>query len=81
MHKERVLNSVHTVRVDRGAYPASPRWASFNDWIPVVCFLALVGVVVVGGLLMLFSWVTTTLPGERGDRVPRAARLCGAGAG
>jgi hypothetical protein len=28
----------------------------------VVCFLALVGLVVVGGLFMLLSWVTTTLP-------------------
>jgi hypothetical protein len=27
-----------------------------------VCFLALVGVVVFGGLLMLFSWVTAGLP-------------------
>jgi hypothetical protein len=27
-----------------------------------VCFLAVVGVVVFGGLLMLFSWVTAGLP-------------------
>ena len=72
IHKERVQKSaaVHTVRVDRGAYRAGSRGASFNDWIPVVCFLALVGVVVVGGLLMLFSWVTTTLPGRVGTACP-----------
>jgi hypothetical protein len=68
IRRERAQKSaaVHTVRVDSGAYSASSRWASFNDWIPVVCFLALVGAVVLGGLLMLFSLVTTTLPARAG---------------
>jgi hypothetical protein len=64
MHRERVWNSAteRTVRPVRGAYRASPHWTKFNDGIVVVCFLALVGLVVVGGLFMLLSWVTTTLP-------------------
>ncbi len=63
-HRESVRNSgaVHVDHVDRRAYRTSSRRTSFNDWIPVVCFLALVGVVVIGGLLMLFSWVTARFP-------------------
>jgi len=33
-----------------------------GDGVLAVCLLALVGIVVIGGLVMLFSWVTTTLP-------------------
>ena len=64
MRRERVWNSAteRTARPVRGAYRASPRWATFNDGIVVVCFLALVGLVVVSGLFMLLSWVSTTLP-------------------
>ena len=64
MQKERVWSSAteRTARSVRGAYRASPHWATFNDGIVVVCFLALVGVVVIGGLFMLLSWITTTLP-------------------
>ena len=64
MHRERVWNSAtdRAVGLDRGAHRASPRRTTFDDGIVVVCFLALVGVVVLGGLLMLLSWVTTTLP-------------------
>ena len=64
MHRERVWNSVsdRAVRLDHGAHRASPRQKSFDDGVIVVCFLALVGLVVLGGLLMLLSWVTTTLP-------------------
>lgn len=51
-----------TARPVRGARRASPHRTTFNDGIVVVCFLALVGLVVVGGLFMLLSWVTTTLP-------------------
>jgi hypothetical protein len=51
-----------TARPIRGAYRASPHRTTFNDGIVVVCFLALVGLVVVGGVFMLLSWVTTTLP-------------------
>ena len=64
MRRERVWNSAteRMARPVRGAYRASPRWAIFNDGIVVVCFLALVGLVVVSGLFMLLSWVSTTLP-------------------
>jgi len=64
MSRERVWNSAteRTARPVRGAYRASPRWATFNDGIVVVCFLALVGLVVVSSLFMLVSWVSTTLP-------------------
>jgi hypothetical protein len=64
MDREHEWNSVtdRAFRVDRRTQRASPRRKAFDDWIPVVCFLALVGVVVLGGLLMLLSWVTTTLP-------------------
>jgi hypothetical protein len=65
MHRERVWNSATertAPRPVRGAYRASPHWTTFNDGIVVVCFLALVGLVVVGGLFMLLSWITTTLP-------------------
>jgi hypothetical protein len=64
MHRDRVWNSAteRTARPVRGAYRASPHRTTFNDGIVVVCFLALVGLVVVGGLFMLLSWVTTTLP-------------------
>ena len=64
MYRERVWNSAteRTARPVRGTYRASPHRTTFNDGVVVVCFLALVGVVVIGGLFMLLSWVTTTLP-------------------
>jgi len=66
MRRERVWNSAteRMARPVRGAYRASPRWAIFNDGIVVVCFLALVGLVVVSGLFMLLAWVSTTLPAD-----------------
>jgi hypothetical protein len=66
MHRERVWNSNSatecTARPVRGAYRATPHRTTFNDGIVVVCFLALVGLVVVGGLFVLLSWVSTALP-------------------
>ena len=64
MQRERVWNSAteRMARPVRGAYRASRHWATFNDGVVVVCFLALVGLVVVAGLFMLLSWVSTTLP-------------------
>jgi hypothetical protein len=38
------------------------RRPSFDDVVVVVCFFALIGIVVLGGALMLLSWVTATLP-------------------
>ena len=64
MQRERVWNSVtrRSVRVVHGSDGAGSRRTALDDGVPVVCFLALVGVVVVGGLLMLFAWVTAPLP-------------------
>ena len=73
MLRERMWNSAteRTARPVRGAYRASPHRATFNDGVVVVCFLALVGLVVVGGLFMLLSWVTTTLPTNARIACPR----------
>jgi hypothetical protein len=38
------------------------RRISFDDVVVVLCFLALIGIVVVGGVVMLLSWVTVTFP-------------------
>src|SRR5437870_1659526 len=35
---------------------------SFDDVAVVVCFLALIGIAVLGGALMLLSWITATVP-------------------
>ena len=64
MHREGVWNSAtkRAARPVREADRSSPHWTTFNDGIVVVSLLALVGLVVVGGLLVLLSWVATTLP-------------------
>ena len=49
-------------RAGRGSAGIGSRPATLDDAAVAVCFLALVGVVVLGGLLMLFSWVTAGLP-------------------
>lgn len=46
----------------RSSAGTGSRAATLEDAVVAVCFLALVGVVVFGGLLMLFSWVTAGLP-------------------
>jgi len=35
---------------------------SFDDVAVVVCFLVLIGIAVLGGALMLLSWITATVP-------------------
>jgi hypothetical protein len=35
---------------------------SFDDLVVVLCFLALIGIVIVGGVVMLLAWVAATLP-------------------
>jgi hypothetical protein len=35
---------------------------SFDDVVVVVCFLALIGIVIIGGVLMLLFSITATLP-------------------
>jgi hypothetical protein len=49
-------------RADRGLADTRSRPATLDDVVVAVCFLALVGLVVFGGLLMLFFWVTAGLP-------------------
>jgi hypothetical protein len=64
MHKERVWDSVtgRSVRVVPGSDGAGHRRPTFDDGVLAVCFLALIAVVVLGGLLMLFSLVAARLP-------------------
>ena len=64
VQRERVWHSAtrSSVRVASGSDGRGRRPATFDDVGLAICFLVLVGVVVLGGLLMLFSWVTTTLP-------------------
>ena len=49
-------------RAGRGSAGTGSRPATLDDAVIAVCFLALVGVVVFGGLLMLFFWVSAELP-------------------
>jgi hypothetical protein len=64
MHRGRtwVYASRPSQRAGRGSVGIGSRPATLDDAVIAVCFLALVGVVVFGGLLMLFSWVTAGLP-------------------
>lgn len=64
MQRERVGNLVtrRSVRVILGSDDAGSRRATFDEGILAVCFLVLVAVVVLGGLLMLFQQVSATLP-------------------
>jgi hypothetical protein len=52
----------HRGRLALGSDRVGRRRINFNDGIVCVCFLVLVGLVVLGSLLMLLSWVTATLP-------------------
>ena len=49
-------------RAGRGSAGTGSRPATLDDAAIAVCFLAVIGVVIFGGLLMLFSWVTAGLP-------------------
>jgi len=74
MHREGAWNSAteRAARPVRGADRASPHWTTVNDGIVVVSLLALVGLVV-GGLLTLLAWVTTTLPANPRIACPHQA--------
>jgi len=50
------------VQAVRGSVGTGVRRTNPDDVSLVVCFLALGGVLVLGGLLTLFSWVTSALP-------------------
>jgi hypothetical protein len=64
MHRGRTLDwdARPSQRADRGSAGTGSRPATLDDAVIAVCFLALVGLVVFGGLLMLFFWVTAGLP-------------------
>jgi hypothetical protein len=49
-------------RVSLGSDGAGRRRVALEDGILVVCLVVLVGLVVLGGVLILLSWVTATLP-------------------
>lgn len=51
-----------SVQVARGAVGSGARRTTIDDVSLVACFLALIGVLVLGGLLALFSWMTSALP-------------------
>jgi hypothetical protein len=52
----------HHGRVALRADGVGRRRITVNDGIVCICFFVLVGVVVLGSLLMLLSWVTAALP-------------------
>jgi hypothetical protein len=49
-------------RVSLGSDGAGRRRVALEDGVLVVCLVVLVGLVVLGGVLILLSWVTATLP-------------------
>jgi hypothetical protein len=49
-------------RVSLGSDGAGRRRVALDDGTLVVCLFVLVGLVVLGGMLILLSWVTGTLP-------------------
>jgi hypothetical protein len=51
-----------SVQAVRGSADTGERRTTPDDVSLVVCFMALVGVLVLGGVLTLFSWVTSALP-------------------
>lgn len=48
----------------RGARDVTTR-ISFDQIAVVVCFVVLIAIVVLGGTLMLLSWITATAPGPQ----------------
>jgi hypothetical protein len=64
---ERVRNALpdRQLPLERGAVGVGYRLRVFADGVVAVCFLALVSVAVLGGLLALLSWVAATLPTNR----------------
>ena len=64
MHRGRTWNwdTRPAQRAERGSVGTGSRPATLDDAVIAVFFLALVGLVVFGGVLMLFFWVTAALP-------------------
>jgi hypothetical protein len=63
-------------RAGRGSAGTGSRPATLDDAAIAVCFLALIGVVVFGGLLMLFSWVSAGLPPSALTTCPDGMENC-----
>jgi hypothetical protein len=63
MQRDRVWNlATRRTRVAPRPDGSGKRRPSFDDVVVVVCFLALIGIVVIGGVVMLLSWVVAILP-------------------
>jgi hypothetical protein len=64
MHRDEAWKSLthRRGRVSLGSDGAGRRRVALDDGILVVCLFVLVGLVVLGGMLILLSWVTATLP-------------------
>ena len=76
MRMERVWDTV-TRRSNpfaRGSAGVGYRPPTFGDVAVVVCFLALIGIVVLAGVFTVFSWVTAGLPARLTGPCPEFAR-------
>jgi hypothetical protein len=63
LQRDRVGNSAtHRGRLVPRPDGPGKRRISFDDAVVVFCFLALIGIVLVGGVVMLLAWVAATLP-------------------
>ena len=63
MQRDRAWNSAaRGAREVAGPDGVVKRRTSFDDIAVVICFLALIGIVVLGGALMLLSWIAATVP-------------------
>jgi hypothetical protein len=67
-------------RVALGSDGGSRRRVAFDDGILFVCLFVFAGLVMLGGVLMLLSWATATLPPRMLKSCP-AFDLCAAPAG
>ena len=61
-HRARHAATGVSIQVVRGSVGTRERRTTPDEVSLVVCFMALVGVLVLGGVLTLFSWVTSALP-------------------
>jgi hypothetical protein len=66
-NRDRAWNSLTRGRrrVALGSAVAGRHRTAFDDGILAVCLFVVAGLVVLGGVLMLFYWVTATLPSSR----------------
>jgi hypothetical protein len=64
VQRDRVWNSVtrRALQIVRGSASPASRRGVFGDAVVGLCIVAILGATVLGGVLMLFSWVTVMLP-------------------